>query len=252
MLLAYDQDSLPGRSAAGRIELARSAGLRLEVANRGRGIDPERYRRAGVEVVTVQAWAMHRAHPLHRDPRRRLDAVRHVHRTMELAARLGARRVVTACGFGHDLADRPRERARDFFAGLAPRARDLGVKILIEPLSPLKAAALTDPGEVGRLVDELAEPALFGLVLDTGHLADGGFDVERFLAGWGRPVDELQLRGPLGEPPDPALPLARWLEALPAPPGVLCVEHRRPIRLGAWRELVAAIRAQIAGTASSA
>lgn len=239
--LAYVEPCLPAPTPAQRLRLALEHDLALELADDGR-LDTEPYLRAGARLTALQAYRLHEDHPLHRHRLRRREAARHLHATLETAARLRVPRVVAICAYGRDLADRPFERCLDFFAPFESRCRDLGAKLLIEPLSPLKTDALTDPYEVVRLLVTLAAPEAFGLLLDTGHLADSGVELDAFFSAWDQPVDELQLRGPKSAPPAPELPLARWLQEMPAPPAVVAVEHREPIDERAFGELVTALR----------
>lgn len=98
-ILAYCQDSLPGTSDSERLELAIAHGLALEVTNRGQ-LDSSLYQRAKVSISAVQAYRMHVVHPIHAEPERRSQALAHVMNTLEIAAQLGAPRIVTVCGFG--------------------------------------------------------------------------------------------------------------------------------------------------------
>jgi hypothetical protein len=240
-LLTYTESSLPGAGREERFASAREHRLALEVANDG-GLDEEALRRSGLRVATVQAYRMHEFHPLHRDPARRRQAAPHVRDTLEAAARLGTSRIVAACGFGHDLADRPFERCLDFFGPLAGSASALGVRIMIEPLSPSRTAAMASPAEIVRLLAHLDRPDVFSLVLDTGHLADAGFDLEVFFREWDHPVEELQLKGPASAPPSSAMPVEKWLKMLPETPDVLCVEHRKPVSRSDMAGLIGALR----------
>ncbi len=243
--LAYDDHSLPGETLDDRLAAAVRLRLHLEVENRG-DVDIDPFRKVGLPVASVQAWLLHEFHPLSKDGEKRSEARKHLDLTLDLAARLGAPRIVTICGYGHELADRPFERSLDFFARFTGRARDLGIRILVEPLSPKKSSALTDPAEIAALVDALEAPQVFGMVVDTGHLIDSGRDLAEFFAGWKRPIDELQLRGPDGAPPRPDLPVAEWIAALPSPPSLVSVEHREPIEERAFVDLVKEFRRAIA------
>lgn len=243
-LLTYVEPCLPAPDARRRLELAQRLELALELADDG-SLEAEPYLRAGVPVASVQAYRLHEDHPLSPVASRRREAARHVAAALELAARLEARRVVTICSYGHELADAPFERCLDFFSALESRCRELGVRLLLEPLSPLRTGAFTDPAETVRLLEALDAPHAFGLLLDVGHLADGGTDLDAFFAAWERPVEELQLRGPASAPPDPEMPVASWLAALPAPPAVVAVEHRQPIAPDAFEALIAALRAAV-------
>jgi sugar phosphate isomerase/epimerase len=243
--LAYVIDSLAGAPLARRLRWAADLGIAAEVANRtlGSEFDERPYREAGVPIVSVQAHAMHEVHPLHphADIRARADA--HVRDTVALAARLGARYVVTVCGFGPTVVDEPFERSRAFFAGLAPWAESHSVQILVEPLSPLRCAAMTDPHEVARLLEVLDDPIRFGLLLDTGHLLDSGLELAQFFASWTRPVAAVQLKGPASAPPTVDL-TGSWLQRLQPAPAVLSVEHRQPLSLHAAGEIVTDLKRQ--------
>jgi len=240
--LTWLEHALPGDALAQRLALARRLGLALEVANRP-GLDPRALRSARAPIVTLQAFGMHEAHPLHPDPERRRAGERHLVDTIERAAELGVPRVIAACGFGEAACAEPFESCRAFFERVAPRARERGVRVLIEPLSPRRSPAMDQPEDVERLLSALAAPDVFGTVLDTGHLLDGGHDPERILRGWPHRVDEVQLRGARSEPPPPGAPLGRWLACLREPPEVVCIEHRAPITVARVEELVAELRA---------
>lgn len=228
LTIAYAEDSLPIASLEQRLAAVKQWGLALEIANRG-AVSVEPYQQVGVSIAAVQAYRMHDFHPLHRDPEHRYQAISHVEDTLTLAAQLHAPRIVTVCGFGHHLADRPFERSLEFFARVAGRAKALGVRILIEPLSPKRLGAMAHPEEVARLMTCLNQPEVFSLVLDTGHLLDSGFGLADFLSTWPHPVEELQLKGRNSAPPDMTMLSSSWLAALRTRPSVVCVEHRQPI-----------------------
>jgi sugar phosphate isomerase/epimerase len=241
-VLAYDESAIPATSLRERLELAVKENLALEIANKG-NLEVELYRQSA--IATVQAYAMHEFHPLHRDRLHRQEAFRHVCETLQLAACLNAPRIVTVCGFGYELADRPFERALEFFRSLVVPAKDLGIRIMIEPLSPRRAAALTDPHEIATLIESLHEPEVFSLMLDTGHLTDSGFDLDSFFQNWNLPIEELQLKGAISAPPQASIPVKAWLEALPELPSVVCVEHRQPISQVDFDKLIVALRQAI-------
>ena len=228
--LAYALHSLPGETIEQRLRWASRLGLSVEVANRttSRDFDPAPFRQANVSIIAVQAYAMHEFHPLHPDAAARARATIHVKDSLELAARVGARYVITVCGFGQQCADAPFERSLEFFAGLAPWAAERGVRILVEPLSPLRASAMTDPAEIDRLLGTLDAPDQFGLLLDTGHLLDSERVLEDFFQTWSGQVEMIQLKGRGSTPPTAAL-LGSWFEALEPAPAVLSIEHREPI-----------------------
>ncbi|MBW4565174.1 MAG: sugar phosphate isomerase/epimerase [Mojavia pulchra JT2-VF2] len=230
--LAYVETSLPDATQAKRFAAVRRWGIALEIANFG-DIQIDVYKRAQIPIASVQAYQMHDFHPLHCNAEHRHQAKIHVEQTLELAAQLNAPRIVTVCGFGHDLADNPLERAVEFFSSLAQRAAKLGVRIMIEPLSPKRAGALTHPDEIVSLIRCLNQPEVFSLVLDTGHLLDSGFDLNLFFSIWQHPVEEMQLKGINSAPPTLTMPLASWIKVMKSPPDVICVEHRQAI---SWTE----------------
>jgi len=238
MRLAYVAHLLPG-SLDERVEHARRLGLAVEVAD-GIGPDVTTWRRAGLEVPTLAAWGMHELHPLHRDADARAASVGYVLGVLERAARAHVPNVLTACGFHPASTERVRARCLDFYGALAPRARELGVRILIEPLSPLRAGALNEPADVDRLIVELGDD-VFATALDTGHLLDARLDPGEVLRTWRSPVNELQLRGADSRPPSPRLPFASWIAAH-AELEVVTIEHRETIAVPALNELVASVR----------
>lgn len=240
-VLAYDVRALPATTATAARDLLAGHGLAAEVSDDGT-LDVSFWVDSGVPVAAVQAYRLHDVHPLHPDPDATQAALDHVRHALEAAHRLGARHVVTVCGFGHVAVDRPMERCHDFFAALTEDARSLGVRVLVEPLSPVRAGAMTDPAEIAALVDGLDAPDVFGVMLDTGHLADSGTDPGAFFASWGRSCEEVQVRGPGSAPPRADLPLDEWLGHLPAAPAVVCIEHRLPISETGVAELVGAYR----------
>lgn len=243
-ILAYDENSLPANTWAEKLHLAAKENLALEIANTG-NLDISIYQRSGIPVVSVQAYAMHEFHPLHRDISHRQQAWQHVRETLQIAAQLNVLRIITVCGFGFDLIDNPFERALDFFASLVIPAKEVGVQIMIEPLSPRRVGVLTNPREIVRLIEIIDEPEVFSLVLDTGHLIDSGYDLDTFFLNWNYPIAELQLKGALSTPPNVNMPVKAWLEALEQLPKVVCVEHRQPISLQDFEQLMMVLRDSI-------
>jgi sugar phosphate isomerase/epimerase len=244
LTLAYVEHSLPGIPSE-RLAVARRLGLALEVADRP-GTDLEALATSGVPVATVQAWRMHGIHPLHPEAAVRAAAPGVVERAMEVAARLAAPRVLTVCGFGSEAVEAPFERSLEFFAALAPRVRELGLRVLIEPLSPLRARYMTALEDQRRLLAELEREGCFATAFDTGHLLDGGHEPASVLATWTHRVVELQLRAAASEAPSQDTPVERWLEALPASAEVVAIEHRRPLDPGSLAALVERVRAALA------
>jgi sugar phosphate isomerase/epimerase len=242
-------DGEPALVLERRFALARAAGVALEAEHRA-GFDPRSYRRSGLEVVALQAWEMHHWHPLSPVAEGRARAHAHALATLDIAVLLDCPRAVMICGYGHALADRPFERCLEFYSALGPAARERGVRVLIEPLSPLRVAVMNDTAEVAALVDalgrELGDPSVFGMVLDTGHLLDGGRDVERELRSCGAQVELLQLRGAGSYAPPIDWPVARWLALLPGL-RALTVEHRQPLSREGFSRLAASLREVVYG-----
>jgi len=239
--LAYVEHCLPAETPQERFELARAHGLALEVAHRDDD-RAERARDAGLEVVTLQAWRLHEVHPIHPEKKVRGEAYEHLRRTIELADKLGVPRVIAVAGYGREICADPFEEARAFYRWLAPIARERKVRVLIEPLSPLRCAALTAPMVLARLLDEIESPDVYGSAIDTGHVIDSGREVEEYLERWPRKVEELQLKGKGSSPPDVDVPLAKWLGKLKGAPDVVCVEHRLPIEPDELGKLIAHLR----------
>jgi len=243
-LLAYVEHDLPAATPEERFELARRHALALEVAHKD-DERAERARDAGLQLSTLQAWRLHEVHPIHPDRQVRAAAYEHLRRTIELAARLGVPRVIAVAGYGSQICADPFEEARAFFRFVAPIARENKVRVLIEPLSPLRCAALTAPMVLARLLEEIGSPDVYGSAIDTGHVVDSGRDVEEYLERWPGRVEELQLKGKGSSPPDADVPLARWLRKLKGAPDVLCLEHRLPIEAPQLEKLLAHLRAEL-------
>jgi hypothetical protein len=175
----------------------------------------------------------------------------------DLALRLGAPRVLAVCGFGEEICDSPFASCRDFFRGVWPEVRARGLRMVLEPLSPLRVGAMTEPEEFQRLLDELRGPddgsdggsegGSDGLTtaLDTGHLADGGYDATEVFRTWRHPVTEVQLRGAGSHPPEASVHWGAVLGALAVPPEVAVIEYRRPIPARKCAEMITRLREQI-------
>jgi len=234
-LLAYAEHDLPA---------ATPHSLALEVAHR----DDDRAARArdaGLQIATLQAWRLHEVHPIHPDKKVRGEAYEHLRRTIELAAALGVPRVIAVAGYGQEICADPFEEARAFFRFLAPVARDNKVRVLLEPLSPLRCAALTAPILLARLLEEIGSPDVYGSAIDTGHVVDSGREVDEYLERWPRRIEELQLKGKGSSPPEADIPLSNWLHKLKGAPDVVCVEHRLPIEAQEFGKLLAHLRAEL-------
>lgn len=242
MKLAYVAHQLTGDSVDARLALARRLDLALEVAD---GPELETCARSGLEITTLQAFGMHALHPLHEGADERARARPYVLAVLERAARWNVPRVLTACGFHPAVADRALERCVEFYAGLSARARQLGITLLVEPLSPLRAGALNVPEDVDRLIAALDDDA-FAAALDVGHLIDAEREPLDVLRRWQSPVRELQLRGARSRAPDPDQPFDELVAALAAEPEVIAIEHREPLPEPELVQLVARVRRALA------
>ena len=239
-VLAYDESSLPGTTQRERLELAKELGLALE-ARHDAAFDAEDYARDELAVVTLQAWRLHREHPLHSDHAKRARAVEHIEAALRAAHAAGIPRILTTSGFGFELCDEPRERALEAFRQVAPLARELGVRVAIELLGPRRVGALATPEEHSALLDDLRQPDVFGAAFDTGHLVDGGYDPREVVAACAHPVDQVQLRGPRSTLPRnvdlAVLELLRRVDV-----AVVSCEHAERVVGDAVRVLVAEVR----------
>ena len=235
--LAWVETSVPGPDPAARAAELRRHGLAVEVPLTD-GRETRRTRDHGLEVACVQAHKLHEQHFLSPRAEARRRAVEHVVGALEAADEVGARRVLTVCGFGDDLADDPLERCVEGFAAVAPTARRFGVRIGIELLSPARCAAMQSGAELAALLDRLGCPDVFDTVLDTGHLLDAGLDPVATLTTWDLPLGELQLKG-AGSSPPLGLDLRALARALPGSTELVCVEHRAPIDLVPFEGLCA-------------
>ena len=107
------------------------------------------------------------------DPQKRKEAIAVNRRALEEAAAVQAPLLVLVCGAdpGQSLED-SRKQIRDGIEMLLPMARDLGVKLGIEPLHPMYAdtrSAINTMKQANDMV-ELIGSALVGVVVDVYHL----------------------------------------------------------------------------------
>jgi len=243
-ILAYNETSLPGSTLEERLHNAKRHGLALEIAQRSfpHDLPLSTIESWEIPIATVQAYEMHEFHPLHIEPKHRLRAREVVLDTLDTAARLGAPRIVTVCGFGQQLADEVMLRARDFFGDLIDRARALEMVIMIEPLGPSRARAFNTPAQVLELLSLLQAPDVFRFMIDTGHVLDFGKDLEETFDALDVEIEEIQLKGKGSIAPPCDWPVSEWLASLIAPPRVLCVEHNDAITQSDFEKLVGALR----------
>lgn len=239
-VLAYDESSLPGTTRRERLELAEELGLALEVRHDAM-FDAGDFDQAKVPIVTLQAYELHYAHPLSPDHAQRALGVRHIEAALRAAHEAEIPRVLTVAGFGKQVCDEPHARAVEAFRQVEPLARELGVRVAIELLSPRRAGALTSPDEHLALLSELDAPDVFGPALDTGHLLDAERDPGAVVARYLPALEQLQLRGADSTAPGD-LDLT-FLESVGSGVRVVSIEHAERIAADAARALVTRVRA---------
>jgi|GEM_PF-4703402 len=240
--IAYTESSLPG-SRREAIRLAQRHGLALEVEDWGT-MDFAFYEQTGLTITTVQACRLKHDPPTAPGRRERRRAIDHIEHAIENADRLGARQILTIAAYGRTVADHAFDRALDAFDRAARRGRELGVRILVEPLSPRRSPVFHEPQVVIELLRTLDQPESFGLALDTGHLLDGELDPVEVIRDIDTPISELQLRGADSTPPEPE-PATEWVNtalSTLAPEGIFAVEHREPTTPEDCGNLIAALR----------
>jgi sugar phosphate isomerase/epimerase len=221
--LAVTPALLRASTLAARVEHANRLGVGLELpCTTFEELDAQRAAR----LLTLQASGLHTAHALCADPLLRARGIAHLLEALEFSARLGIPRVLAVCGFGASDPATAFAHSLAQFRAVTPRARALGVRIVIERLGAARTNAMLEPDEHARLHAELAAPDVYGAALDTGHMLDAGEDPQRVIAAWPLPIEELQLRGRGGTPPALDAPFEAWALALRAIPSVVCIETR--------------------------
>jgi len=244
---AFAERALPGSTRDERLAWARAETLPLEIPYeswQSRGWLPL-YRAASVEVAAVRAAAMIEHPPVHRERHHRQEARRHLDDALDFAGRLGVRRVVVLPCWGDDVADGPLERAVEFFDAVADRARSMGCRLAVEHASPRLSAAFTSPDDVRTLLDCLAAPDVFELLVDTGRLLDADVTPEDFFRRWHRPVDVIRVTGRRDEPPQPPA-LTDWLDSLGGRPRLVTIGLDRAPVVADFTALVAHVRSHLA------
>ena len=248
--LIWVERCLPAASRRRRLEIAADCDLTLEIADADAltQADREAYRELDLRVAVVQGYRLHDTHALDPDEAVRKKAPGIVEAACEIAQDLGARRLVTVAGFGDEVAPEPAKAIRSFYEALIPLAERTGLRMLIEPLSPRRCSVFNTPGEALDLLAELNRPDLFGLLLDTGHLLDGGFDPFLVLSELEVPCEELQLRGPMSTPPPLEWDYRDLLSRLNTPPAVVSVEFHGQQELPDFWALLSRVRSAIGRT----
>lgn len=141
---------------------------------------------SGLQLANINAFMLHAIkdtwHPswIEPDPAWRARRVDYTLQCIDLAAKLGAKTISTEPGGPVEGMDRS-EALEIFYDGLctvAPRAKDAGVRVLIEP----------EPGLLietsGQFLDLMAalDPEVFGLNFDIGHFYCVGEDPAELVA----------------------------------------------------------------------
>jgi protein FrlC len=142
-------------------------------------------RETGLEIASLNAFMLHALqdtwHPswIEPDLEWRVQRVEYTRQCIDLAARLGAKSLSTEPG--GPLVGMDRSQALEiFYDGLAavePRAREAGVKILIEPEPEL----LIETSQQFLQFVQALDPAVFGLNFDIGHFFCVGEDPVRLI-----------------------------------------------------------------------
>ncbi len=136
-------------------------------------------------------------------------------RALDEAAAIGAPQVVLVCGAKTELPlSESRRHIEEGLAACIDHARQLGVKLAIEPLHPMYAdcrSAINTLGQTNDLIDRLGSPAEIGIAADVYHLWwDPNLEAEIARAGkricgfhvcdWLTPTNDLlNDRGLMGE-----------------------------------------------------
>jgi sugar phosphate isomerase/epimerase len=159
----------------------------------------------------------------------RKDAIRHNEGMLEEAAAMGIPMLVLVCGAEPGQAlETSRDQIRQGIEAILPRARELNVKLAIEPLHPMYAdtrSALTSLNQANTMAEYFKHEYL-GVVVDVYHL---WFDEELeqqirrcgenrnlfafHLCDWKVPTtDMLNDRGLMGEGCIPLKQIRTWME----------------------------------------
>ncbi len=180
---------------AGRVlELFEELALGIELTHIR---EPELLESYSVSAASVQAYDLHWLSLGAEARGERKLAVRHVAESMRLASETGAEYVVTVPGYGEHTAG-AEERCRRSYAELQPLAVELGVTVLIEPLSPKRSTLFPSLRQAAELCRELGEG--FGVLADTMHVLDCG-EVPEAVIPPVEEVREVHLRGAEDTPP---------------------------------------------------
>lgn len=210
---------LPGVALEEKLDWCVKYRLWLELAHKGER-DLDLLSSYEVEVKTVQAYLLHRFSLIGRDRAERRAAYEHVRSTIETAVEIGAEYVLTVPSYGYEFTDTPREECAGAFGDIDAFAREYGVTVLIEALSPLRTSFLPSLAEVSSFIASL-DLENTALAADTCHAFDAGEDVLALKSQ----ITELHLKDSGGRPPGeglvnfaPILKGHRWPQ--------VCLEYR--------------------------
>lgn len=144
----------------------------------------------GVQVVALQALLFGQTGlALFEADAARHAMARHLHKILQLAAWLGARRLVFGSPGQRKRGAMPHEQAMEiataFFRDLGQRAADLGVQLCIEPNPPHYGCDFVTTSVQGRELVQRVDSPGFGLHLDAAGIALAGEDPSQAVRGAG-------------------------------------------------------------------
>jgi fructoselysine 3-epimerase len=156
-----------------------------------------------------------------REARLRERSLRYFMRSLEIAAELGASRMLVTSGWGYrsEPAGEAWKRSREALAAIAARAERLGLHASLEALQPTESNLVTDAPALARMVAEIDSPAL-DCCLDTVAMAVAGERVSDYVEALGDRLAHVHFND--GRPSghlvlgDGTLPLAEYLDELAA------------------------------------
>ncbi len=179
-----------------KLALMEDLGLWLEVTNIGPR-DLSVIDSYNIEVVTVQAYQLHKLHWLSSDKGQREAAKDHVLDSIRLAEDLGADNLLTVPTYGFDTVGGARDVCIGNYKSLS---KETHLNILIEALSPNQTDFLSSLSAVAGLIKEISRDNV-GLAADTWHISESGEDVIGTLKESKSDIVELHLRDSDSLPP---------------------------------------------------
>lgn len=193
--LGCAEHCLPGAALEEKLRACREHKLWLELVNKGER-DLEILGSYDVKVKTVQAFLLHKISLVGVDRAERRAAREHVKNTIATAALVGAEHVLVVPSYGREFVKSFREEFAGALRDIASNAKENGITVLIEALSPLRTSFLPSLGEVssfiaGMNLDNLA------LAADTGH----AFDAREEVLAFKDRIAELHLKDTQGRAP---------------------------------------------------